>query len=231
MKVGIMQPYFLPYIGYWQLIKSVDLFVVYDNIQYTKKGWFNRNRYLLNGKDATFSVYLKKDSDLLNVNKRFLSSEFCRKKLIASFQNAYSGAPFKSEILPMVGKIINCPCDNLFDYIYNSIKEICQYLKIQTTIVTSSTINIDHSLKSEQKVIAICKELQADTYINSISGIKLYSKQKFALENIELKFIKSKPTSYTQFNDKFVEWLSVLDVMMFNSQKEIDKMLDEYELL
>ena len=231
MKTGIMQPYFLPYIGYWQLINAVDVFVVYDNIKYTKKGWFNRNRYLLNGKSATFSVNLKNDSDCLNVNQRFLSPEYNRNKLLSSFINAYHDAPLKREVYPVIERIINCPFDSLFDYIYNSIKEICEYLKIPTTIIISSSINIDHSLKSEQKVIAICKELQTDTYVNSIGGINLYSTEKFKMKNIELKFIKSKPVYYKQFNENFVEFLSILDVMMFNSADEIKKMLAEYELL
>jgi hypothetical protein len=231
MKLGIMQPYFLPYIGYWQLINAVDVFVVYDNIQYTKKGWFNRNRYLLNGKDALFSINIKNDSDYLNVNQRFLSTEYKRNKLIAMFQNAYCKAPMKKEIFPMIEGIINYQGNNLFDYIYNSITKICEYLNIKTQIIVSSTINIDHSLKSEQKVIAICKELQADTYINSIGGIELYSRNNFAKENIALKFIKSKPISYKQFDNEFVQWLSILDIIMFNSAEEINTMLGKYEIL
>ena len=57
--LGIMQPYFLPYIGYWQLLSAVDQFVVYDNIKYTKKGWINRNRFLRDGTDAVFTIPLK----------------------------------------------------------------------------------------------------------------------------------------------------------------------------
>ena len=226
-----MQPYFLPYIGYWQLINAVDVFVIYDNIQYTKKGWFNRNRYLLNGKKATFSLNLKDESDFMTVKQRFLSSKFNRKKLIAMFQNAYHRAPMKDEVFPIIGKLINYPNNNLFEYTYNSIEEICKYLNIATKIVISSKININHSLKSEQKVIEICKELQTSTYINSVGGIKLYTNKNFANENIDLKFIKSKPIFYKQFDNEFVEWLSILDVMMFNSAKEIKELLNEYELL
>lgn len=231
MRLGIMQPYFLPYIGYWQLINSVDVFVIYDNIQYTKKGWINRNRYLLNGKAALFSLNLKNDSDFLNVNQRFLSHQYKRNKLINMFNSAYHRAPMKKEIFPFIEKIIYCPCENLFEYIYCSIKDICEYLKIRTKIVLSSDINIDHSLKSEEKVIAICKNIQVNTYINLIGGMELYSKNSFEKENVNLKFIKSKPISYLQFNNTFVEWLSILDVMMFNSKKEITKMLGEYDLL
>jgi hypothetical protein len=231
MKLGIMQPYFLPYIGYWQLIKSVDVFVIYDNIQYTKKGWFNRNRYLLNGKDALFSINLKNDNDFLNVNERFISPEYKRAKLISMFQNAYSKAPMKNEILPFLSEIINCQEENLFKYIYNSVIKMCGHLEVNTEIVISSSLDIDHSLKAENKVLAICKKLGAETYINAIGGMELYSKEMFKEQGIELKFIKSKPIEYRQFNNEFVPWLSILDLLMFNDKERVKDFLEEYELV
>ena len=89
MKLAIMQPYFFPYIGYFQLIKSVDEFVIYDNIQYTKKGWINRNRILVNGTDYLISLPLKKDSDYLNVVDRQLAEswEKDRTKLLTLITN------------------------------------------------------------------------------------------------------------------------------------------------
>jgi len=231
LKLGIMQPYFLPYIGYWQLIKAVDVFVIYDNIQYTKKGWINRNRFLQNGHDELFSISLKKDSDFLNVDERFLSSDYKRNKLIAMFQSAYFKAPKKNEILPLISEIINCQEENLFKYIYNSIIKICEYLGINTKIVISSSIDIDHPLKAEKKVLAICKALCAKIYINPIGGIELYSKEIFKEHDMELQFIKSKPVEYKQFNNDFVPWLSILDVLMFNDKENVKHFLNEYELL
>src|SRR5690554_5299659 len=97
MKLAIMQPYFLPYLGYYQLIAAVDVFVVYDNIKYTKKGWINRNRFLLNGQDAVFSLSLRKDSDSLDVRQRQLSPAFERAKLLNQFRGAYGSAPYFEE--------------------------------------------------------------------------------------------------------------------------------------
>ena len=102
MKVGIMQPYFLPYVGYFQLIAAVDLFIVYDNIKYTKKGWINRNRMLLNGTDTTFSLPLRKDSDYLNVVDRELSLDFDRHKLLNQLRGAYIRAPYFNVVWPML---------------------------------------------------------------------------------------------------------------------------------
>jgi hypothetical protein len=76
MKLAVMQPYFLPYLGYWQLMNMADTFVVYDNIQFSKRGWFHRNRLLLNKKEEMFTIPLKKDSDFLNINERFISKEW-----------------------------------------------------------------------------------------------------------------------------------------------------------
>lgn len=231
MKIAIMQPYFLPYIGYWQLINAVDIFVVYDNIKYTKRGWINRNRYLLNGKSALFSLNLKNDSDFLNINQRYLSNEYKRSKLIAKLKHTYNDAPMAQVFFPKIEKIINHADDNLFDYIYNSIIAICKILNIETKIITSSTVNINHSLKSEEKVISICKAMKASTYINPIGGIELYSKERFEKNKIDLKFIRPGLIHYKQYENCFIEGLSVLDVMMFNSSCEIIDMLNKYELI
>lgn len=231
VKIGIMQPYFLPYIGYWQLINAVDIFVIYDNIQYTKKGWFNRNRFLQNGRDALFSIALKKDSDYLNVDKRFISKEFDKRKLIAQFQNAYNKAPYIKEVMPLIEDIIMYNEKNLFSYIFNSVKEICNYLDIKTKLIVSSDVDINHDLKSEKKVIEICKAVGATIYINAIGGVELYNKEEFKSNGISLNFIKSKEIHYKQFNNEFVPWLSIMDVLMFNSKDEVRKMLGEYEVL
>jgi len=231
MKTAIMQPYFLPYIGYWQLINAVDVFIIYDNIQYTKKGWFNRNRFLQNGKDALFSIPLKKDSDYSNVNERFISQEFNKAKLIAQFKNAYVKAPYVKEVMPILEEIINCNEDNLFKYIYNSVQKICEYLDIDTKIIISSELKIDNNLKAGKKVLALCKATESNIYINTIGGIELYDKQEFAQNGIDLKFIKSKNIEYKQFGNEFVPWLSIVDILMFNSKEEMQKILKEYELL
>lgn len=230
MKLGIMQPYFLPYIGYWQLIKAVDRFVVYDNIQYTKKGWFNRNRFLVNGADAYFTVPLKKDSDFLNVDHRWIAPDFDKKKMIAQFRNAYAKAPQQKIVLPLIEEIVLFESENLFAYIFNSILRICGYLEIKTSLVVSSTIPINHELKAESKVLAICKAQGATTYINSIGGKELYSKATFDENGVALKFIRTNDIRYPQLNETFVPYLSILDVLMFNPRERVISLLDEYAL-
>ncbi len=226
-----MQPYFLPYIGYWQLLAAVDRFVVYDNIQYTKKGWINRNRFLRNGADAFFTLPLKKGSDFLDVADRALADDFVPSTLLNPLANAYRKAPFFDAVFPVLESIVTAAPRNLFEYLHHSLVVTAAYLEIPTPIVVSSTVAIDPALKSEQKVIALCQALGADRYINFIGGRELYSPAAFAAAGIELKFIRSRPIEYAQFGQPFVPALSILDVMMFNSRDAIRRMLGEYDLV
>ena len=216
MKLAIMQPYFLPYIGYFQLISAVDLFIVYDNIKYTKKGWINRNRILQNGKDMMFSLSLKSDSDFLDVRERELAADFNRDKLLNQFSGAYRRAPYFKQTFPLVEQIVRYEDTNLFRFLHYSIVKTCEYFGIATEIRISSEITIDHDLKSQDKVLAFCKSVGANTYVNAIGGMNLYSNETFREKGVDLKFIQSKSFEYMQFGDKFVPWLSIIDVMMFN---------------
>jgi hypothetical protein len=223
MNLGIMQPYFFPYIGYYQLIAAVDTFIIYDNIKYTKKGWINRNRLLRNGSDAIFSLPLEKGSDELNIIERKLSKDFDRTKLLNQFKGAYSKAPYFEEINPLIERIVQFKNDNLFFYLQNSLIEMCLFLDIGTQIKVSSTLSIDHCLRSQEKVLAICGETKASTYINPIGGIDLYSNDDFDLQGIKLKFLKTTSFEYTQFHEPFVPSLSILDLLMFNSNDVVKK--------
>ena len=230
-RLAIMQPYFLPYVGYFQLIQSVDLFIIYDNIKYTKKGWINRNRFLQNGQDTTFSLPLKSASDTLNVDERELSSSFDRNKFLNQIREAYRKAPYFVQVMALLEKIVQQDEVNLFRYISTSVQMVCGYLEIGTRILKSSEVGIDHSLAGKNKVIAMCQLAGADTYINAIGGKSLYDKDEFGRSGIDLKFLKSNPLEYPQFSENFVPWLSIVDVMMFNSVQEISGYLKTgYEL-
>jgi len=232
-RVAIMQPYIFPYIGYFQLINSVDEFIIYDNIQYTKKGWINRNRILVNGKDQLITLSVKKDSDYLNVVERELSESWDkdRNKILNVIKSSYSKAPYFKETFELINQCLNTSEENLFRFIYSSILLINEYLDIKTSIIISSTVGIDHTLKSQDKVLALCKARNATQYINSIGGVELYSKEIFSQQGIKLNFIKSNPIKYKQFNDNFVSWLSIIDVMMFNSKEQIKEYLNLYTLV
>jgi len=231
-RVAIMQPYFFPYIGYFQLIAAVDQFVVYDNIKYTKKGWINRNRFLQNGKDAIFSLPLKKDSDSLDVCERELAANFDREHLLNQLKCAYRRAPYFDQTFPLVERIVRCEERNLFRYLHHSIVQTCKHLGLTTDINISSEVTIDHGLHAQDKVLALCEALGATSYVNAIGGVELYSKEVFGAKGIELKFIRSSPFEYVQYDEAFVPWLSIIDVMMFNRLDIVQaKVASGYELI
>lgn len=234
MKIAIMQPYFMPYIGYFQLIKQADVFVIYDEIEYTKKGWINRNRILSKDSDQLISLPLSKDSDFLFINQRFLSNtwQFDKIKLLNKIKETYRKAPFYDDVIFKVEDILNFNDKNLFNFIKNSLLKILDYFEINTKIVQSSQIEFDNSLKNQDKVIAICKALNANTYINPIGGLELYQKKIFKSNSIELQFIKTSSFEYKQFDQFFVPFLSIIDIMMFNSIENIKKYItQEFQIL
>lgn len=233
-KIGIMQPYFLPYIGYFQLIDMVDEFVIYDNIEFSKASWIRRNRMLQNGKDAFFTLPIKKDSDFLDVDQRYLVDDFDLEagKLLRRIESNYIKAPYFKQFFPVIQNIIYCEERNLFDYILNSVVDIKEYLEISTPIKILSKLGRDiHQLKAQDKVIGACKALHATHYINSNGGAHLYDAESFQNENIELLFYKTKEIEYTQFNNKFIPFLSVLDVCMFNDIDKIKEYLNHFEII
>ncbi len=224
-----MQPYFLPYIGYFQLIKSVDKYVIYDDVNFIKGGWINRNRILLNGAAFMINVPMLGASSFKKINEIELGKNI--PKLLSTIDQAYRRAPYFKEVLPVIISIFNYQTTNLASFISNSIVLVNQYLRIKTEIILSSEITKDTTLKAQDKVIAICEILGASEYHNAIGGQELYNKAQFAEKNIVLKFLKTNPIEYNQFKNEFVPWLSILDVLMFNSVEEINIMLDNYDLI
>ncbi len=216
MRVAIMQPYFFPYVGYFQLVGAVDLFIVYDNIKYTKKGWINRNRMLQSGKDVMFSLPLRSGSDSLDVRDRSLAADFNCDKFLNQLRGAYSRAPNFAEVFPMVERAVRHEDTNLFAYLHHALIRACEHLGLTTPIRVSSTVEIDHGLKNQDKVIALAKAVGATTYVNAIGGLDLYDREAFQAKGLKLQFIRSRPFEYRQFGDPFVPWMSIIDLLMFN---------------
>lgn len=229
MKIAIMQPYFLPYIGYFQLIKAVDVFVFYDDVNFIKQGWVNRNRILLNGEEYRFTLKLKGASSFKKINEIEIGNN--RRKLLRTFQQAYCHAPFYQDLEPMLEAIFNSSQDNLSRYIVETIELIANYLRIKTKFLYSSELGKNNLLRGQDKVIDIVRNLGGITYVNSIGGQTLYSKSDFMKAGITLFFLQSINTVYTQSSPIFIPGLSIIDIMMFNTVEEIQKLLDNYEMI
>lgn len=232
MKIGIMQPYFFPYIGYWQLINAVDKFVIFDDVNFIKKGWINRNNILLNGNAHLFTLPLCKASQNKLINEICVNNdEVMKLNLLKTMELCYRKAPYFQDVIKILEDIILYPENNLSLFLKYQIATVCDYLNIQTEIITSSSLDNNKSLHAQDKIIDICKLEGANHYINPIGGVDLYDRAVFENNNIKLNFINSCDISYQQFNDNFVPNLSIIDVMMFNKLEDIQKFLDKYELI
>ncbi len=231
MKVSIMQPYFFPYIGYFQLIANSDVFVIYDDVNFIKKGWINRNTILVNNTPYLFSMPLQNVSQNKLINEIFISeSDKWKTDLLKTISSSYKKAPFYQDVYPLIEKIISFDELNLALYIQNSIQNLCTYLKINTKLIMSSDIVKNNDFRGENKIIDICLQLGANQYVNAIGGVDLYTIERFLEKDIDLKFIKSDVIVYQQFKGEFKPWLSIIDVIMFNSPEEVNLILKRFEL-
>ncbi len=232
MKLGIMQPYFFPYLGYWQLINAVDRFVILDDVNYIMRGYINRNSILVNGKPYRFTIPIKKASqNKLIMDTKLNFDEKEKKKFLTTILNAYKRAPNYLSVMPLLEDVIFNADDDLTKYIQHSLEVVCNYLEINTQIYVSSKIEKDNTLRAQERIIDICKKLGADTYYNAIGGQKLYDNSHFSAQGIELHFLKTKEISYKQIGNEYVPNLSIIDIIMNNGKEKIKEMLLEYELL
>lgn len=229
MKLGIMQPYFMPYIGYFQLMKAVDKYVVYDDVNYIKGGWGNRNHILINGEKEMFTVTLQKASQNKLFNEIVIGDDF--KKLMKTLQMNYSRAINFDQTMVLMERIISFPNKQLAVFIANSFREILSYLSVETEILMSSEIPKDNSLRGKDKIIQICEILGADTYYNAVGGKNLYDQEEFREHGITLNFVDSLPQVYSQLHTReFVSGLSMVDVLMNNTKDEVNRLLDSFQL-
>lgn len=233
MKLAITQPYLFPYIGYWQLIAAADRFVLLDDVNYIKKGFINRNRILYGNSDHQFTISLDHPSqNNLIMDSKLSADPESRMNFLRLVQDAYRHAPYYDAVYPMIERVMTNSELDLTEFIFYSIRETAAYLGVKTEFTKSSLVEKDPALRAQDRIIAICKKLDADTYINPAGGRELYDQETFAANGLQLYFIDMKQdmVRYKQFAEPFIENLSIIDVMMFNSVEEIGELLKYYEL-
>lgn len=234
MTLAIMQPYFLPYIGYLQLMNAVDTFVLYDDVAFINRGWINRNRLLINGQEYLFTIPLKDASQNKRINEVHLADDpKWRSKLLKTIEQGYRKAPFYPEVMPLTEKIINFTTDSITGLVHFSLVELSRYLNIAVRLVESSSVYHNTELKAQERILDICRQEQATRYINPIGGMDLYDKPTFSRLGIELNFIQSTKIAYPQLANRgeFVPWLSIIDVLMMNDVATVKTLLGAYELV
>lgn len=227
MRVAIMQPYFFPYIGYFQLAAHADQFVIYDTIQYTKKGWINRNRILRNGEAVKVTIPIAKGSHRLDIRDREIAENFSRCKFLAQIEGAYRKAPHYESTMRLLSEVFEATTPSLFEFLHLSLVMTFAHLGISTPIRIASAIECGRTnLRSQERVIDICRRLGADEYVNPIGGLELYESSSFAAAGLVLWFLKTGSFTYQQFGDEFLPSLSIIDVMMFNDRDYIRDLLE-----
>ncbi len=227
-----MQPYLFPYIGYFQLIYAVDKFVFYDDVNFIKKGWINRNNILLNNKPHLFSVPLSGVSQNNKINESLIdNSNFdkWRNKFLTTIRSAYKGAAFFDHTFSIIESSL-MQTRTISGMAINSVRNVCSYLGIERQFLISSQAYDNQPLGRKERLIDICKREGGCTYINAIGGMELYRKEDFLTAGVELLFLKPGTVRYQQFDGEFVPWLSIIDVLMFNSPEQILHLLTRYEL-
>lgn len=231
MRIAIMQPYFFPFIGYFQLINAVDKFVFYDDVNFIKRGWINRNRIIVNNTVKYITIPLNKASQ----NKRINEIETCSdySGVLKTVYMSYKSSPFFDDVYPFISKCLNSNIESISELAINTILSTSKYLKIDTDKFEQSSLKYSNSieLKKEKRLIDICLENKAKTYINPLGGKDLYKKSDFKEYDINLYFIEPNLTNYKQYKNEFIPGLSILDILMFNSVDKIKEMLNDYKLI
>ena len=234
MKLAIMQPYFMPYIGYFQLINLVDKFVFYDDVTFIKQGWINRNQILINDQAKLFSVPLSNASSHTLIKDVLISDiryEKWKKSFLSTIMFNYKKAKNYEIVEALIERILLTPPKTISDLAIKSVIEISNYLDLDTEFDVSSQNYGNTHLSGQDRVLDICQKENANTYINPIGGMELYSRDIFSERKIELMFISAHKTIYKQFSSNFIPFLSIIDVLMFNDKKQVLEILNDFDLV
>ena len=234
MKIAIMQPYLFPYIGYFQLVSAVDKFVFYDDVNFIKKGWINRNNVLVNAAPSSFTIPLKKVSQNKLINETEVNID---DKWVKQFNDTirfnYKRAPFFDKTNEIINSTLELRKTNPFisDLAQKSVMLVAEYLGLETKFEISSQLySQTKGMEKAERLKSICKINNSKEYINPSGGIELYTKEDFLSSDINLQFLYSENVPYKQLGETFVPWLSIIDIMMFNEVGEIKELLKRYKL-
>lgn len=229
MKLAVMQPYFFPYLGYFQLLHAVDRFVVYDDVNFIKQGWINRNFILMDCQPLRVTVPVSGASSFKTIAETALSpNSIWQGKILKTLSQAYAKAPFFETVFPVVESVVHERCSSIAGLALGSVQAIANYVGIKTEIWPSATQYCNRNLQGEARVLDICQREGADAYYNLPGGQALYNPRAFASAGIELRFIQPTEPRYRQFTCAFVPHLSILDVLMFNDQETVNRFLMDY---
>lgn len=236
-KIGIMQPYFFPYLGYISLIKHTDEFMLFDPVQFIRHGWIERNRILKPGEGWQYiQVPLQKHSLTTDIKDiKIDNTQNWRVKLLSQLQHYKKKSPYYKETIEVVENGISKEADSITKLNFNTLKSVCDYLKIpfNCSIYSERNLAIEEVKAPDEWALNICKALGYREYWNPPGGMEFFDGEKYSKAGIKLVFQKPVLEFYSQRRgaENFEPGLSVIDVMMFNHPEQINKMLDNFELI
>ena len=235
MRLAVMQPYLFPYLGYFQLVNAVDQFVFFDDVNFINKGWINRNQLLQQNEAYLFSLPLMKASQNRMINEIEIADySKWRNLFLKQIEMNYRKAPFFTKTFAWLDDFLFAKNYNLIgELASDSVKAVSALLGIKTSFYYSSQLNYknENTTNGQGKILHICEMMGTDTYINPKNGEGLYNAEYFRDKNVEIKFIFMDEIKYPQFlPDKFVPYLSILDLLMFNNSNKAEALLNKYAL-
>lgn len=231
MRVAAMQPYFLPYIGYWQLLASVDKFLVLDDVAFIQRGWINRNRILVNGAAHLFTMPVRQASQNRHINELELAvDEIWLKRFRCTLQQSYRRAPYFEETWGLVDTVLAECRGLLLPFLLNSIHIVAEHLKIETLVALASDLDPKPRNRGQERILDLCRREKATEYVNLPGGRELYDRERFRHDGIRLGFIDLEEVPYSQSSGQWTPWLSIIDVMMHMGRDGTREILGRYQI-
>ena len=227
MKLAVMQPYFFPYLGYWQLIAQADIFVIFDDVNYIRKGYIDRNFIVKDYETITFKLQVQKASQNKRINQLLTGSN--KGDLVETIRHVYRKAPSFECSYPFIAELILFEEQNLALYLENTIRAVCKLLQINTQILRSSDFEL--SSLGKNKIIPLLIETGADTYINPIGGRDLYQESDFLDSGKSLEFFKPNFTSDEVMAMHSIPHASIIHFILHNSPEELSLLASKGSLV
>lgn len=214
MNVVILQPGYLPWLGFFDQLRRADVFVYYDDVQYDKHGWRNRNRI----KTQTGPLWLTVPVRHSGLGQpRILDVEIdartpWARKHVATVKQAYSGAPFQRMYLPALEDLLQRRWERLVDLDIAVVDLMAQWFGMAPRIERSSELHVcgDRS----ERLVQICRHFGATTYLSGGAAETYLDQPLFAKHGMAVELQRFKHPEYPQLHGPFVPFLSALDLLL-----------------
>lgn len=245
MKIAINQPYFLPYLGYFQLIAAADLFVAYENVAYTRKSWISRNRLQGKAREPYFislpTVKAPKGTLIKDVRLHDTAPQTVI-KLLRRIRTDYAQAVCFEETFGEVERMFTmAPLTGLAAFNTHCLKWICNLLDLQTklSLKHSSLLGFEDKLRARQhspsfeiksqRVFGLTSHFEANHYLNLSGGTALYRHDEFKENGVALDFLQTPSLEYRQFQDTFTPHLSIIDTLLHCGVTHTRRLVYDYQ--